>query len=303
MIRHLYVLLGALSLGGCNLPELSVNLTAPVLAKAADHLSMESDVQLARDAAPASLKTADGFLASAPHNRTLLEVVARGYFEYTFGFVEDDLDALPDDEAHHARRDDETKRATVFYDRAVDYALADLATFDKDIEAAAKKDIAGFEARLAKLPKAAVGGLLYGGMAWASSINLNRSDILRVGELPKAVAMVKRAYALDPTFYNGAAGMTLGLVSASQGKAMGGDPDAAKKYFDAAVAATGGKFLLAKVMEARFLAVQLQDRALFERLLNEVLATPADIMPSQRLPNELAKRRAKRYLAHAEDLF
>lgn len=303
MMRSLCVGLGCLVLGGCDLAAFTVNTTAPVMAKAADHFSRESDVQLAREAAAGQLKTADGFLVSSPKNRTLIEVVTRGYLEYTFGFVEDELDAMPDDEAHHARREETMQRATVLYDRALGYALSELAQHDAGIEDAAKKDIAGYEARLGKLQKSDVPALLYGGMAWASAINLNRADIARVGDLPKAVAMVKRAYALDPTFYNGAAPMTLGLIAASQGKAMGGDPVAAQKYFSEAIAATQGKFLLAKVMEARFLAVQAQDRAMYERILNEVLAAPADIMPSQRLANELAKRRAKRYLAQAEDLF
>jgi hypothetical protein len=34
-----------------------------------------------------------------------------------------------------------------------------------------------------------------------------------------------------------------------------------------------------------------------------VSAPPHDIWPAQRLPNELAKKRAQRYLAHAEDYF
>jgi hypothetical protein len=34
-----------------------------------------------------------------------------------------------------------------------------------------------------------------------------------------------------------------------------------------------------------------------------VLATPGDVWPEQRLANELAHRRAARYLAAADDLF
>jgi hypothetical protein len=84
---------------------------------------------------------------------------------------------------------------------------------------------------------------------------------------------------------------------------MGGDPDASKKYFEQSIAATGGKFLLAKVMMARYYAVVTQDRPLFEKILKEVLETPANIEPEFRLPNEVAKVKAKRYLARAEDLF
>ncbi|MEO6950518.1 MAG: TRAP transporter TatT component family protein [Polyangia bacterium] len=303
MIRANMLVSSLLLLSACDLGEFTVNTTTPVLAKAADEFGKESDVQLAREAVGGQLKTADGFLASAPKNRQLLGIVARGYLEYTFGFVEDDLEAMPDDEAHHALREAATVRATMFYDRARSYAMRNLATFGHDIDGASKKDVTSFEAALARLPKAAAPGLVYGGMAWASAINLNRSDITRVAELGRALAMVKRAYALDPTFYNGAAAMTLGLAAASQAKALGGDPVAAKKYFDEVINLTGGKYLLAKLLEARFYAVQISDRALYEKLLHEVIDAPHDIMPSQRLANELAKRKAVRYLAQVEDFF
>ncbi len=288
---------------GCSINEFAVNTTAPVMYAASKAFAAESDVEFARDASAGQLKTADGFLVSAPENRQLLELLARGYMEYAFGFLEDDLEALPDDANHHDRREALAARATGLYDRALGFAIRNLATFGKGVAGAMKKDSTTFEAALEHLPKAAAPALLYAGMSLASAINLNRADISRVADLPKAVAMVRRAYALDKAQYNGAAAMTLGLINASQGKAMGGDPDAAKRYFTEAVELNQGKYLLAKVMEARYLAVVLQDRPMFERLLNEVLATPADAMPAARLPNELARRRAARYLKQAEDLF
>ena len=292
-----------LLVAGCSLSEFTVNTTAPVLYKASQNFAMESDVELAREAAAAQLKTADGFLASSPKNRLLLEVLSRGYLEYAFGFLEDDLESMADDNAHRDRRALLTSRATALYDRAFGYAMRNLATFKKDFAGSEKADSSTFDKALATLPKDAAPALLFGGMAWASSINLNRTDIARIAELPKAIAMMKRSYVLDKTFNSGMAGIALGLAAASRGKAMGGDPEAAKRYFDEAVALTGGKFLLAKVMQARFYAVVTQDQPLFGRLLAEVIAAPNDVMPAQRLPNELAKRRAARYQKMTEDLF
>jgi hypothetical protein len=293
----------AAAVAGCSLNEFAVSTTAPVLFEASKAFSQESDVQFAREAAPGQLKTADGFLVSSPENRYLLEILARGYLEYAFGFLEDDLESMPDDAARHAEREHLAERCTVLYDRALGYALRDLGTYGKGVQAAFKKDTASLEAAIAELPKAAAPALLFAGQALASAINLNRADIARVAELPKAVALIKRSYALDKTYYNGIAAMTLGLINASQGKALGGDPDASKRYFEEAIAVTHGKYLLARVMMARFYAVIVQDRALFEKLLKEAMATPADVLPTQRLPNELAHRRAARYLKQAEDLF
>jgi tetratricopeptide (TPR) repeat protein len=302
MMKH--ILCSAILLGaGCDLAAFTVNTTAPVMKEASKSFAAESDIDFAREAAPGQLKTAEGFLRSSPENRALLETVAQGYIEYAFGFLEDQLEALPDDPQHAAQRELLGQRATGLYDRGLGFALRLLATDDKYFNDAFKKDVASLETEAKKLDKDSIPGLMFAGMALASSINLNRNDVARVVDLPKAIALVKRAYQLDPKFYNGGAAMVLGIVYASQGKAMGGDPDAAKKYFDEALAATAGKYLMAKVMMARFYAVVIQDRGLFESTLKQVLATPADCFPEQRLANELAKRRAARYLARAEDYF
>ena len=100
------------ALAGCDLKEFTVSTTAPVLRAAADTLPQESDVQLARDSAPASLKTVEGFWQSAQKNPDLLSILAQGYIEYTFGFLEDDYESLPDDAKHSDQRDALAARAT-----------------------------------------------------------------------------------------------------------------------------------------------------------------------------------------------
>jgi hypothetical protein len=242
-------------------------------------------------------------LAADPDNRTLLEVVAQGYLEYAFGFLEDELESLPDDEKHAPERERLIHRATELYERSLGYSMKLLEKEDKNIGAAMARDAAAVESECKRLGKKSTSALLFAGIALASAINLNRNDVSRVVELPKAVALVKRAYELDRSFYNGGAAMTLGTVYAAQGKAMGGDPDAAKRYFEESTATSQGKYLMPRVMMARYYAVVVQDRPLFEKTLKEVLATPANVFPENRLANELAHRRAKRYLAHAEDYF
>ncbi len=49
--------------------------------------------------------------------------------------------------------------------------------------------------------------------------------------------------------------------------------------------------------------MQTQDRALYERLLKDVLAADADALPEQRLANELAKRRAALLLTRVGEYF
>jgi hypothetical protein len=303
-LRVLGTLAATLALSGCDLKAFTVNTTAPVLKMASDGFAAESDVVLARDAAPGQLKTVDGFLLASPDNRDLLHVLAQGYIEYAFGFLEDDLECVPDDAKHAAERDATAARITGLYDRALGYALRLVALDDKHFPEMFKKDVASAEQAAKKLVyKEEAPGLLFTGLALASGINLNRQDLARVVDLPKAIAIIKRSHELDPKFYNAGAAMTLGIIYCSQGKAIGGDPELGKKFFDEAIAATDGKYLMPRVMMARFYAVITQDRPLFEKTLKAVIATPNDVWPAQRLPNTLAKKRAERYLAHAEDYF
>jgi hypothetical protein len=56
-------------------------------------------------------------------------------------------------------------------------------------------------------------------------------------------------------------------------------------------------------MYAQTLAVQVQDRALFTKLLQEVKAAKLSIYPRQSLANVLAKRKAGRLVAKADEFF
>jgi len=296
-------LAGVVLAGAPGCVSMTVGMTAPVVKIASADFNREADLDFAREASPGQIKTAEGFLAADPENHILLEVVTRGYIEYAFGFLEDDIDSMPDDPKHAADRERLVKRTTDLYDRALGFALRLVALEDKNFKDAFAKDVAATEAEAKKLDKDAAPGLFYTGLALASGINLNRNDVARVVDLPKAIALIKRAYQLDPTFGNGQPAMTMGVITGAQGKAMGGDPDASKKYFEEAIAASGGKYLMTKVLMARVYAVTAQDRPLFEKLLKEVIDAPANIFPEYRLANELAKKKARRYLTRVEDYF
>jgi hypothetical protein len=290
-------------LAGCQqfMINMTVDSTAPVLMKASASFDAESDVQLAREALPGNLKTIDGFLAARPESSELLELTALGYVQYAFGFLEDDLESLP---ATDARAAGLIARCTDLYDRAYDIGLRQIALDRAEVRTIARGGkLEALYPALKRVGKDAVPGLNWAGLALASSINLHRDDIERVAELPKAVALLERAYELDRGYYNYNAALSLAVIDASQGKAVGGDPDRARKRFEEVIQATKGRYLMAHVLFARYYATVTLDRPLFEKTLKQVLATPGSVWPEQRLANELARKRASRYLAMANDLF
>ena len=64
-----------------------------------------------------------------------------------------------------------------------------------------------------------------------------------------------------------------------------------------------GRLLLARALMGYRIGLQTNDRKFFHAQLKQVLETPPDVWPEQRLATEVAYRRARRYLSHEKDLF
>ena len=289
-----------LLLAGCNMVRLATNQTADVLAVAAPSMAMEGDIDLARDAAPGQLKTIEGFWLASPDNRKLLRLLAQGYCEYTFGFIDSDLEAMTMAGRDDAETSKLRQRATGLYMRCMSYGLKLLGP---SWEKAMKSDMSSFRETVAQAGKDDVEGMLFTALGLASAINLNRDDLELVASLPRAKIMLERIVQLDERFNNAWAHTALGLLYSSQGAAIGGDPAKGRVHFDRAIALTSGKYLMPKVLKAHTYAVITNDRKLFHDSLLDVLKTSASVWPEQRLANELAHVRANRYLTHEDDLF
>jgi hypothetical protein len=292
-------LLALAALPACNMVAFTTNTTSKVLRVASPALNQENDYDLAKAAAPASLKTVEGFHLASPDNEILMTILARGYCEYTFGFIELDMMKA------RAAGDDETadhlvRRATNLYLRCMNYGLKILGSgWEKAIHA----DEKSWADKLRSADKDDVPGLYFTALGLASAINQNRDNIEMVAYATKAKAIFDRVLELDPTFYNGGAYMALGMLYSSRPHALGGDPEKGKEYFEKASAVTGGKFLMPKVLMAFAVGRITNDREFFHKTLVQVLETSPAVFPEGRLANEIAHLRAKFYLAHEKEYF
>jgi hypothetical protein len=84
---------------------------------------------------------------------------------------------------------------------------------------------------------------------------------------------------------------------------MGGDPAKAKAMFEKALEVTDNKMLLPRTLMAYRVGIQTNDQKFFHEQLKIVLETAPSVWPEQRLANEVAHRKARRYLSHEKDLF
>lgn len=271
---------------GCTARQMAVRLTLPLIEGQLDSLQEEQDPILAERAIPAQIKMLEGFLKSDPANVRLLNSLAEGFCSYAFSFVEDA----------------DKGRASALYLRGKRYAWLAL---EEQVGGGDWMDLnlREFEPFLKQVGRPALPALFWLGQCWGRWLMLNLHDVTVFADISKVEAVMKRVLQLDPSWNYAGPHVSLGSFYGGRTRLLGGDPEKSRYHFEQSLKLTHNKFLLNQVLYAQTYAVQTQDRQLFENLLNEVLQTPADVLPDKRLANEVAKIKAKKLLQLADELF
>jgi tetratricopeptide (TPR) repeat protein len=284
-MKRLFLLLPAFLLLGC-VQTLAIRTMGGILNYGLEAFNEEGDLKLAESALGSNLKLVESLIKGDPENKELLLMASQGFSAYALGFAEDDS----------------VERARVFYLRAKEYGMRAMLQ-NSVMRDAISKDVPTFQAALQKLSRDDVPAVFWTAFGWGSYINISRSDVGAIADLPKVLAMMEFVKDRDPSFFYGGAYLILGSVEGSMPKVLGGRPERAKEYFDRALAINGGKFLLTFVYYAKTYAVQTQDQELFESLLQKVDDASLDILPAARLSNAIAKKKAALLRSHINDLF
>lgn len=294
----------AVSMTGC-LQRLAANSTARIMNRASPALQTFTDPALAESALPYSITQMEGLLLVIPDNTGLRVNLMRAYGSFGFGFLEDHLEEAEanDDEA---RIEHYRARASMAYLRGKAVGFETL-TREEDAGggalAAVQRGLQAWRGYLNRFDDREHAGMVFWlGYNWARHISLNKDNPDVLADLPFAIACFERTMQLDPTFNSHAPLAAMAAYHARAAASLGGDPVESRRLFEEAIARTNRQFLTYIVMEARAYAVMVQDRALYRRLLEEVI-NAGDVLPEQRLANQIAKRRARRYLAQIDNLF
>jgi hypothetical protein len=295
--------------------NLALKTTPRVLKRGQPALQMESDYEMARQAIPGALKTVESFWINVPDNPQLLSILTEGYCQYGTAFVEDDWETakLNKDVVATEYHND---RASKMFTRCLNYALMGLG--DRW-----KKDIFGTPEEVTKLVKDTGKGkrfeMMFAGLALGSMINHNLTRIEMIGYLDTVQQILRRVIEIDgpnpkvcppqpatcpaSTAHLVMPYVAFGMLDTARGKSLGGDPDKGRASFQKALDMTGGRFLLARTLMAYRYGIAMNDRKFFHDQLKIVLETPPSVWPEQRLANEVAHRKARRYLSKEKELF
>lgn len=284
-IRLLTSILILLSLSACSMNKMMVNASLPMIEGGMEALLQEPDLQLAEDSLPANISMLNGMIHLDPENAQLHTYAAQAYYGISYGFNEDS----------------DIERAERFYQRGLDHGLISLQLHGiNDPENLA---FAEFEQQLQKLGKDEVATLFWTAMNWAKLIDLHRDNTERLMQLPKPTAMMQRVLELDETFYYGSAHMYFGVYYGSRAQTLGGNFKKSEQHFDKAREITGGKLLVADLLQAQYLSRQKLDQKDFHDRLTKIIDAPEDLYPEVTMLNQITRRKAKLLISKESQWF
>ena len=275
---------------GCSLKTMAVKTVANTLSDSGDVFSRDEDPDLVRDAIPFALKLYESLLDSVPKHEPLLIATCSSFTEYGYAFVETQADILG--EAHHDEAKALRERALKLYVRGRDYCLRGV---DVRFPGIHDKLLADPVPALARAQKKDVPLLYWTAASWGAAISLGMDRPDLVIDLPVVRALAERALALDETWNKGAI-HELMISLDSLPEPLGGNPEHARQHFARAVELQKGLLPGPYVALATGISVPAQNRAEFEKLLTQALATDPEKDPSNRLVTLITQRRARALL-------
>lgn len=286
----------ALPFGGSGCMQSAV-IEARVQAAAETESSLDTlhDYEIGQAAAHHRVAELEGLYRESRGDSRVLVLLARAWCRLTFAFTLDAHEQAGEAgdvalSAYHL------ERARAGYARASFYADRFLESeWDGYSRALASPEQLG-EGLNRNLKSVWVAeGLLWAGFARVgyagAAPNAPRADAERAA----GVLLLRRSLAIAPALAFGTAHLALALNAA---RATPPDWTNGALELERADAANGGARLFVGVIRARHFACAARDRALFERVIHEVLSA-SDRTPELRLENAAAKRRARRYLTSA----
>ncbi len=281
MNKKIFSVILVLFLSGCT----------SLLSDLTSSLYEQKDIQLVKDGAPSFLLVIEGLLKNDPNNKDMLIAGIQMFSAYSGAFV------------------DSPERKALFNEKTMNWTRQLLATYpgyrrylslsnaDKEVRDAA------YDRFVSEIQVYDVQYLFWAAYSWSLYIlaNIDKPDVFI--ELPYAKAILRRIYQLDSTYYNGAPHLIEGVFYGAYPPSFGGNLEKAKEEFEAALRISNGTLLMIKMFYADFYYKPKLDRAGYERLLNEIIATDVDLYPENRLMNILTQQEARKKLDTVNEIF
>jgi len=286
---------------GCSINQLAMKAVADALTGegSSDVFTGDNDPELVGDALPFAIKLYESLLSANPGHEGLVLSTGSLYVMYANAFVQTPSLLLPID--RFAEQVEAKNRAKNLYLRGADMLYDGL-----------EKKFPGFKTAsqtgklpqiLAKMKKAEVPLLYWSAAGYLAAYSLNTFDMELGIRIPELIALIDRAYELDPDFNSGALDDFYVLFHASVPVYMGGDKSKVEPHFERALEKSGGHSASPYVSYAESVSYPALDYDSYRKNLEAALAINPDNDPSNRLVNIITQRKAQHLLDTAEMRF
>jgi len=280
------LLITGLLLTGCSPSRMAVQAALPLVESQIRAMQEERDPELAEQAIPANLKNLEGLLKEDPDNTWILENLAEGFCGYAFSFLEDK----------------QPERASSLYERGKDFALR-ATVIRTGREKWQDLSLDEWSRALDEVKVSHQPALFWLGQCWGNWLMQNLDSVEAFADIPRLEKLMNKVHDLNPAFHYAGPHLFLGAFYGGRSKMLGGNPEKSRHHFEKALDLTENKYLLVQLFFAKTYAVQNQDRELFESQLQAVLQAPHDLLPEQRLANQVARKKAAKLLGQIDELF
>ena len=290
------VLLALVLVSSCRsfIDNQAASSTYRILEKSFAASRRQGDLELARASLPGGVVQLEAFALAYPDHPEFRRLYAESLCEYTVAFVFDDWE-----DAQLGNRSDEQARLAARLATLLPQCTdANLATLPPAWRAAYVRGGDAWTTTIANATDADAPALLW--LATADSVSLALDPLHNLGKLGGIMAALERSAKLAPGAHDADAEILLGTLTAARARFIPGSDGA--ELFQRARKLEGDGLLMIDVMFARGTAVARGDRTLFETTLRRVLDADLTRWPDRRLSNELARIKARRYLAAVNQL-
>lgn len=287
-------------LSSCSFKSIALNVTADLMEEGQTAFEEEGDLPLAEQATAGNLKVLEALLKSSPDHEGLLTLLSKSYGGYSFAFIEDAYDEWKTE--NETKANSYKERASRFYLRARDFSVRVLNN-NHDFQQMMQKDFSAFEKSLEDFDVADVPAMFWTAYNWGNWINLNLHSPSAIADAPRVERLMNRVLKLDERYFFAGPHLFYGVYYGGRPRMLGGDPLKAQSHFEKALKLTQRKMLIAQVLYAQYYAFPTGNEKLFQDLLTEVIKSDDQIYPEQSLITQLAKKKARRFLARKSDLF
>lgn len=286
---HTLALVSLMGLGACStIGKLAIRGQSRAFERAAKASDQEKDWEWFREATPGNLQLMEGLLSQDPVNQVLRRTLIRGYAGYGYAVFETlawEEQILGADE-----RPWET-RARRHYARALEHGKT---YFEKagmewsELLASSEDQLAQrLDKTFSRDDEVAV---LFTAQAWVGLVNLTKSDVALLAQLPRARALFDWVCARRPGLEHGACDLFYAQYALSRPRLLGGDPVKGEEIYRKFIE-KNPQHLLARINHMYFSLAPRGEEEEFKREMLSIKESKLADDPELNLYNAIALRR------------